>query len=236
MREIPILFSAPMVRSILDDRKWMTRRVVKPQPPEGYTIGDCHYSPSDYALWHNGGCSCIPVKCPYEVGARIWVKETWQALHFFRDFETGFCDEWVAATSIPVSSARSSGWSKDYWSPVYAAEPYWDMSQEERGFTWRPSIHMPRWASRIQRDVLNVRVERLQDITEEDAIAEGAQSVPNDCDLCKTKFGGYSICSAHQSPVGQFRALWDSINGKKYPWELNPWVWVVEFPRGIKES
>ena len=98
------------------------------------------------------------------------------------------------------------------------------LSESTPGFVWRPSIHMPRWASRIDLEVTGVRVERLQEINGNDAVAEGCIPQPSDCRLCMN-----GICSAHQPPTGQFAHLWDSLNAKRAPWESNPWVWVIEF-------
>lgn len=103
------------------------------------------------------------LRCPYGApGDRLWVRETWQAIHVSIDPETGCGDDVQAAPSIPKDS--QNGW----WGVVYAAT-----DPQANGFAWRPSFYMPRWASRITLEVTEVRVERLQDISEEDAIAEG---------------------------------------------------------------
>ena len=163
MKEIPILFSSPMVRAILDGRKSQTRRVVK----------SLHL-------------------CPYgEKGSILWVRETFVAL------------------------------SKD--NILYRADDRYPDSITP--LKWKPSIFMPRWASRITLEITGVRVERLQDISEEDALTEGCENY-----LC----GGYDF-SYHgyecKPAVANYRRLWDSINGKKYPWKSNPLVWVISFRR-----
>ena len=165
MKERPILFSTEMVRAILDDRKTMTRRVVKPQPPEDWGV-----------------------KCPYgKIGDVLWVRET-------------FCK-----------------YKGDY---LYKADfdPL-TRKEFERDNKWKPSIFMPRSASRISLRITNIRVERLNDITEEDAKLEGVIYPANP--VIENYGNGYRT---------NFRLLWESINGKA-SWGQNPWVWVIEFER-----
>lgn len=194
MKERPILFSGPMVRAILDGRKTQTRRVVKPQPE---TATDCPY--------HVGvGQSRKSRTCPYgTVGDRLWVREAW--LPFDQDHVIGDCKVAYMAEATPTSEEIR----KEY-------------IREGRNYRWRPSIHMPRWASRITLEITGVRVERLQEISETDAIAEGAMS---------------QLCSMHDQPDAMkfthrngFTNLWQSINGPE-SWASNPWVWVIEFRR-----
>lgn len=186
IKESPILFSRPMVRAILDGRKTQTRRVVKPQLEFG--VGRCPYSPTCWAVLADkgGGCSCKPVKPPYQPGMRLWVRETWAAT-----------DETINETPGVVYLATDPDWS----------------SME--GFRWRPSIFMPRSASRITLQVTDVRVERVQAISEADAKAEGVTPLAIDVQP------GHAFRE-------RFRDLWDSINGN---WNQNPWVWVVSFQR-----
>jgi len=221
MTERPILFSAPMVRAILDGRKTQTRRVVKPQPtgtsdrprdrvhygiPDGYE----HDGETFYA-WQASGWSA---KSPYgSPGDRMWARETW-------------------AVDAPLDEVRRecedvmgpSGWGHG---PYFRA----DLVHENSGLTWRPSIFMPRWASRITLEVVNVRVERVQEISEHDAVAEG---LSNDE---KTKLLWLPCAEkgkAHISPVLAYRDLWNSINTKRgHGWDTKPWVWVIEFKRCI---
>lgn len=181
MTERPILFSAPMVRAILDGVKTQTRRVVKfPDRPMKYK-----YSESDWMI------DGEPIgRSPYgKPGDRLWVRET------FSEFDTlnGMVCWYKAESDDP-----------DYWHNV----------------TWRPSIHMPRRLSRITLEIVAVRVERLHDISEADAIAEGTAgghgSIPG---------YGYSA-----TPIEHYRHLWESLNGHG-SWAANPWVWVIEFKR-----
>lgn len=202
-RERPILFSAPMVRAILDGSKTQTRRFVNPQPSKYLTGGGC---------------------CPYGVpGQKLWVRETWQALrvvNYPATYNGGAEQDVFEADIIPKERG-------DYC-VAYAANDEEELHPEDRGFTWRPSIFMPRWASRITLEVTDVRVQRVQDISEEDARAEGCEA-----------YGG--ICSSPmeapehdgRTVVEDFQDLWDSINGKKpgRSWDDNPWVWALSFRR-----
>lgn len=219
MRERPILFSAPMVRAILDGTKTQTRQVVKPQPVR---IGV-------NAVMHE--------PCPYgQLGDRLWVREAWADLTAThgqrwerRNAETGLYERGVH----PFAWYRADGDQPDAGGGTTPPE------------RWRPSIHMPRWASRISLEVTGLRVERLQDISEADAIAEGVDPSPGirgDDDLMVQQ-----VMSAHSdmdkpmmpAPVARYVLLWDSINGKQpgvTNWNANPWVWVVEFKRAAPES
>lgn len=194
MRERPILFSAPMVRAILDGTKTQTRRVVKPQPvTRGRVDEDCvvtigkqtHSGPTRYMLDR-----LTEFGCPYgQPGDRLWVKET--------------------------HAIRSTG------QVVYRADTtdFDPRAADVVGGRWRPSIHMPRRASRITLTITDVRVERLQEISEVDAEAEGVAFMREHTDIDETL-----------TAVQLYAALWDSINGEG-AWSSNPWVWVVTFTR-----
>ena len=204
MKERPILFSSPMLRAILEGRKTMTRRVIKLDEFSESTTPGYDFAFRKRGLWHDVRLADMldpprrnyPGACPYgTIGDRLWVRETW-APH-------------------PQDS------STVFYRATVDAEPgirVWDGP-------WKPSIHMPRWASRINLEITGIRVERVQDISEEDARAEGL--------WCK--FDGQGCegqchkCSATAKEA--FEALWDSINAKSHPWASNPWVWVIEFGR-----
>lgn len=197
MKERPILFSAPMVRAILAGTKTQTRRVVKPQPRRvdgGVPFGD---GPA----WAHAEPGSAMIRCPYgQRGDRLWVRETWAPEQYDADATT--IAQIEASVRMPAYAADFSG------QPAYK---------------WRPSIHMPRWASRITLEVTGVRVERLQDISEADAIAEGIVRAP---------YGWWSGREGSSSPtaIGAYALLWEQINGPG-SWDANPWVWVVEFRR-----
>lgn len=200
MKERPILFSAPMVRAILAGQKTQTRRMVKPiGGDDGFVLQDCgsgwwpyRSDDGESAITRDGNET--PHSCPYgQPGDRLWVREAW------RHIEGGVMYD-------------AAGGAIDAFEPetVYRAD------NEKRPGPWKPSIHMPRWASRITLEVTGVRVERLCDISEADATAEGT---PNSLHLSGGRFANENFCH-----------LWETINGEG-SWSANPWVWVVKFAR-----
>ncbi|WP_373631360.1 morphogenetic protein [Klebsiella variicola subsp. variicola] len=200
MTERGMIFNSEMVRAILDGRKTQTRRPVK-FPVHDKNLG-CELAGNELAGELSAGNYLNSAFG--KPGDRIWVRETWQAIHDYCD-ENGHVDERRYARSIP----RHRG---NYWHPVYE-EAWGNESREDREFPWRPSIHIPRWASRILLEITDVRVERLRSMSQDDARAEGviAASGPMEAGLA-------------------FRELWDSIYGEE-SWKANPWVWVIEFKR-----
>ncbi len=221
MKERPILFSAPMVRAILEGRKTKTRRVVKGVPEWCDRAGYTCFTPDGYISFRGnyedkGPCEKF-IKCPYgKVGDQFWVRETF-AITTNVDREK----EWP-------SRPHKNFDNDDLASVIYRADGEWEWVDDD-GFRtehsyWKPSIFMPRWASRIQLEITGTRVERLQDISEYDAIAEGV--------------GEHWICSdsmpdnphLNHNPLSRFIDLWKSINGEQ-SWNQNPWVWVIEFKR-----
>jgi hypothetical protein len=221
MKETGILFNAAMVRAILDRRKTMTRRVVK-DIPRGFEfdgkyghIKSPHPKANRFGAFirrnneFGGECDILP--CPYgQPGDRLWVKEKWNACPVTETdegFEAGYPYKPIPKTK-PANACLS-----------YATEG------DDDG-PWRPSIHMPRWASRITLEITGVRVERVQDITEADARAEG---VKPRC-FAVTDYGAKQ--ESYWRALPGFTELWDSINAKRgYGWAVNPWCWVVEFRR-----
>jgi hypothetical protein len=198
-----------MVHAILDRRKTQTRRVIKDKDITNNFDIDVDGSVYAYIDQATGDSYPPTAIAKYQVGDILWVRETWS-----RD-ESG---EYVYRTNYGTTE---------------------DDSFPPSMFKWKPSIHMPRDAARIFLKVTNVRVERLQDITEEDAIAEGVSWLDEACysnngwtpTLYDPDSGG--------SPVFRdgFTALWDSINAKRgYSWDTNPWVWVYEFEKISKEE
>jgi hypothetical protein len=222
VKERPILFSAPMVRAILEGRKTQTRRVEKEFAGRDDLDAILKRYPNQ-----NG--------CPYGApGDRLWVRETMRVA-----YEEGDAYDPMGGQGASLGSFHgvSYGLARHPPTPylVYAADksafdklpPDGKADLEIKSI---PSIHMPRWASRIDLEVTGVRVERLQDISEADAIAEGVRDgagLYGDDDIgllnavLKTN-GSY--------PVGRFAMLWQSINGAG-SWDANPFVWVVEFKR-----
>lgn len=220
----PILFSADMVRAILAGRKTQTRRVVK---REGCQCGEWEPQEQSATLdgyqiaGHSGRwwCDCCTsdqdaVNCPYGApGDRLWVREN------LRRSEDGLWGRYEADGAWVVSRPPYVPLRVSWHHPKYRCLS----ARQERLRV--PSIHMPRRASRLTLKVVDVRVERLQDISEADAKAEGVESMGS------TTFRHYTrsndFCSSAKS---SYRTLWESINGAG-SWEKNPWVWVVEFKR-----
>ncbi|OVX10810.1 hypothetical protein [Klebsiella pneumoniae] len=196
MKERGMIFNGEMVRAILDGRKTQTRRPIKWKQTRFTEIGEREdgskwpwSEDAEHAcdFWH---------PCPFgAVGDRIWVRETFAAL------EPGSYEQ-VKPQEGHCQDLR------------YAATDRLAKSDADiRGYKWVPSIHMPRWASRILLEITDVRVERLRSMSQDDARAEGviAASGPMESGLA-------------------FRELWDSIYGEE-SWKANPWVWVIEFKR-----
>jgi len=201
-KEIPILFSGAMVRAILEGRKTVTRRVIKDQPP---TPGQYKFANPPYKARFN------------ELHGKWWI------------------------VPLDVSDYDPSPYELYEYNPKYVEgmrlwvrETFVDLRphQDRYGYKatdldivtkWRPSIFMPRWASRITLEVVSVRPERLHDITEDDAKAEGVWTDSTDMRM---------LSSSTKNHVGAFARLWDEINEKRgYSWGSNPWIWRVEFKR-----
>lgn len=189
VRERSILFSGPMVRAILEGRKTQTRRLINPQPQR-------------FGFWVKE--NELLQACPYgEPGDLLWVRETWQ---MFRVYE----DTW------------NGGYEADLWNgPIPRERPNhaWITyaADDPGGRPWRPSIHMPRWASRITLRVTGVWIERLCEITTADAESEGFSPI----------YYGSAV-----SAIEPFAEAWNAMYSKRgLGWSDNPWVWVVEFEK-----
>lgn len=198
-----------MVRAILEGKKTQTRRIVKPQPWYGGSVpGGPHWAwpPGKDRYTERGISNRLPDFCPFgQVGDRLWVREAWGLGRTSYCRETGNVDDFNFHRG-GVPSVLPSGLSK-----IYRADPGWGDDPEQE--YWRPSIHMPRWASRITLEITGVGVERIQSISGIDAQAEGITSV----------YGQGADCS-------DFAHLWNEVCGPN-SWEANPWVWVIEFRR-----
>ncbi|WP_122323703.1 hypothetical protein [Pseudomonas coronafaciens] len=224
IKERPILFSAPMVRAILEGRKTVTRREVKKKAALDYLAAG--FEPAFLALPGNADL------CPYgQPGERLWVRETWGVISHDFD-EHGNMIDWKP--DRPASKIREMRFGRGYYSGhvIYRAdgEAAWagddDGGGDDRS-AWKPNIHMPRIASRVLLEITDVRVERLNDISEEQARAEGITD--GGCTNCGNNEPCGCECPA-PSAVNSFVHLWDSINGAG-AWDVNPWAWVVEFKR-----
>lgn len=214
MKERPILFSAPMVRAILDGRKTVTRRIVSSKLPKGCEL-DGHSPNGVLCSRPIGSTGERLLPCPYgKPGDRLWVRETWQVARALRDCE-GIVDDEEVYRGLLGADPRGRRFIDD-WVVGYAADG--------ADGPWRSPLFMPRWASRITLEVVSVRVERLHEVTEEDARREGVEPAT-------LQAAGHGAFMVYVPAVGMFRNVWDAINGKRAPWSSNPWVWRVEFRR-----
>lgn len=204
----PIIFSAPMVKAILSGTKTQTRRIIKPQP-QGHTA----WQDDDTGEWWVSGHGEVGdtlLSLRWAPGDRLWVKE-------------GFS---VHISAGPVIHPKGDG--HPWGSPIYKATFGAGLDPRCEGFSrWRPSIHMPRWASRITLAVKAVRVERLQDISEGDAIAEGVTA--DEDPFWRPSFADPDS-GGRPSHRASFEYLWGHIHGPN-AWDANPWVSVTTFRR-----
>jgi hypothetical protein len=212
-KERPILFSAPMVRALLAGTKTQTRRLVKYERAIGSGGRAGWYVPK-YPQKFLTNEQFVSHCCPYgQPGDRLWVRE----------------NGWERPERTPKMMREGA----DTWEPYYYDAD--GLSEQEAedfkawGFKRRPSIHMPRWASRILLEVTEIRVQRLQQISEADAQAEGCS-----CYVCDRPMDGLSEADCHcfhrKANATDYRDLWESINGEG-SWDANPYVWAVSFTR-----
>lgn len=224
----PIIFSGVMVRLILAGNKVQTRRIVKPQPPSvedvkrragiGYHWFTDEHVPGRFRVagpvWAARELGAPEsLRCPYGMpGESLWVKETF-------------------AWSIKDPDSVAELGDPDNYDPVYRAdqehEGEWDRYEDGKCVgktkpTWRPAIYLPRWASRLTLEIEDVRIERLQSISETEAIAEGIDGPERVQHAREPTYGPL---------IDRYANLWDEINGKRAPWSSNPWVWVITFRR-----
>lgn len=209
MKEIPMLFSAPMVQAIMEGRKTQTRRLVDAPDliaaPDrfrfiGDSVGRDFPRPAikyDDRVWYewqltNSNEASWVERCRWEKGDLLWVRETWRGI------------------------------DQDYGQPRYEYKATETINVSEK---WKPSIHMPKEAARIWLQVESVRAELLQDITEDDAISEGVEKMGEFVFPYKHYASGAASCIDAKT---SFRTLWQAINGDE-SWVLNPWVWVISF-------
>lgn len=229
MAEKPILFNTDMVKAIIDDRKTQTRRLIKPQPPCALKMRMDNQHAGEWCLFQDSPMLNPTINSPwgaqytspYQPGDILWVRETWHGL------QTG---------------NEKFGHHKTFW---YKA----DEKDENPDVKWRPSIHMPREAARLFLRITGVRIERLQDMTEEDAICEGYDGMPwcyhhvfenyPDSPIPCDASSGYD-CPPDRPcdksiPELFGETIWNPTIKKsdldRYGWEANPWVWVIEFER-----
>lgn len=240
----PILFSTPMVQAILAGRKTQTRRLIKSRYESGmFQVSTAQYEPDVAGYYHNRSVCAVDwdertidggdILCPYgEVGGIVWVRENFKVQEVQRYFDS----EWQ--NNICIDFPASEG--------TLAVRHWFKMRESERPKVLRrrhpdkvflsPNIHLPEKCARIFLKITDISVERLQDITEEDAIAEGVEERAHRCG----GFGYYQAggeiqdcyCQKWDNPpiVEGFKDLWESINGPD-SWEQDPWIWKLTFER-----
>lgn len=226
MSEKPILFSTDMVRAILDGRKTQTRRVIKPQPIQtkgagvflGWTWKTRKVELRNWIDDERFGKELV-AHCPYRVGDLLWVRETWRVnagLYYCREHNKRH--SW----NIEYAPFKGNARGDDIWicldeeRDIIKANHYYE---KHKSGCYSPSIHMPKWAARIWLEVTDVRVERVQDISNHNIMCEGCQ------------WDG-PLDEAVELHSQAWITLWDSLNAKRgYSWESNPWVWAITFKR-----
>lgn len=272
MKERGILFGGWSIPKLLDDSKTQTRRVMKPQPPED-TVSFSRIHLGGVDRWRRYKCDdeygSVTTeedrRCPYGVpGDRLYCKETWRI------------GAWNENEGTIAVDYRADGYAREEWLTVPDEEAftrYWIESSDDAAAAgiqpdpdggyhwkagespcrWRPSIFMPRWASRIDLEITDIRVERVQDISPYDALREGiVLPVSAGCDVhppppeweewdekrrdewCEMQGRAtyFARCADADDHVTAFHELWDSLHAKRgYGWDANPWVWSITFKR-----
>ncbi|WP_434171278.1 hypothetical protein AHYW_002661 [Providencia manganoxydans] len=220
MKERGIIFNSEMVRAILDGRKTQTRRVVKHQRHPSQEIKLCD---DGFFHWSMIGAEKPLSAINYEygrVGDRLWVRETWQGpLINYTDDQPLFKGHHIFEKSDNCVYKADGGETPEFF----------DCDDNlKRG--WKPSIHMPRWASRITLEITNVRVERLNDISARDVVAEGLIQLPVSGRYVRFE-GAQHFGLAYRDHKEAFADLWGEVSKPDCNFESNPWVWVIEFKR-----
>lgn len=251
VKERPIIFSAEMVKAILDGKKTMTRRVIK-SDISAYDHGHIIKQSSDKsregsACFFNKPVGCMVtssklVKCPYgKIGDHLWVREAYTVtgwncddgsvyIKYLADGHEQYFDNETDEMECAIDSLVASVCKEldKRKVPMLNDEAY-DCSLDENKPRNRSPMFMPRFASRLLLEITDIRIERLNDISDEDAVKEGLRILPASGRYVVSPGDQYFGSASHDA-VEVFSWLWDSINAKKgYPWSSNPWVWVVEF-------
>jgi len=214
---LPILFNTDMVRAILDGRKTVTRRIVKPQPPDTTHI-QCTKGNCTWGFWEDGEKHFI--KEPYDIGDILYVRESvFQGVGHYLD---------VSGETVSVLTQNF-----EYYADGLHEKDHWKDKYERTWMHRRPSIHMPKEAARIFLKVKDVHVEKLQGMSEDDALKEGIHY--DNCPSGFTWKQRTSMVDCYTSALGAFGHLWNTTiksEDREYcNWEANPWVWVIEFER-----
>lgn len=221
MKERGMIFNAEMVRAILDGRKTQTRRIIKPQP--------VMYEPGQSV--HVSDMINDALRCPLgKPGDRLWVRETWGVVSHALD-DSGRIIDWNP--DRPATSLHEMPFGQGYYSghAIYRADGTFTWGDDDGNgeySRWHPSIHMPRAACRILLEITNIRIARLNDISEADAVTEGiplaGELLPEYPGTYLTPRGDFATAKV------AFQRLWEFVCGEE-SWKANPWVWVIEFKR-----
>ena len=215
MKELPIKFNMAMVQAVLEGRKTQTRRLIKKADHGKLTTNILHTGNNKWQHHFNNGKS--------------------------EKFPGGLLE--IVNLKCPYGIPGDKLWVRETWSPdldsyIYRADGCWE---DNKSITWKPSTHMPRKASRVILDVARIRVERVQSITPQDAIAEGVESVVATRERFGCRASGMLLyrnyldkrtewATGYESPIDSFCTLWNSIyDSRGYGWDVNPWCWVVDF-------
>ncbi len=220
VKERPIIFSAPMILAILRGSKTQTRRVIKPQPPDDWspTVGLYHPTIVDRHGEEQPGPEVFGAadgeagrKCPqWAPGSRLWVRETWRL-----------------GAHYAIYTAKDIREAAEFGTHPMDDHIHYRAHESPKDHKWRSPYHMPRWASRITLEITDVRAQRVQEISEADAIAEGCESQGGlvSAPMEPEEYDGYPARY-------EFHGLWDLLNAHRgYSWESNPWIWALTFKR-----
>lgn len=240
MKERPIFFNTEMVKAILEGRKTQTRHIMRRQPDAverfkngeettdtdaQYAILRCHNNPKGFKRCNSGWFADAKYKTPFtefNVGDQLWVRETWAPVNLYGEIALAYkADSEVIRVEENESFLDEEGFI-NYNDPrleKYSFAAWADDLLDGKEGNWLPSVQMPRWASRILLEITKIRVERLNDISESDAIAEGCDNSKSEAAI---QIGWYEL------PLPAFKRRWEWKNGKD-SWKQNPWVWVIEF-------
>ena len=238
MKERPILFNALMVKAILEGRKTQTRKVLSFEHPvvTGFTPNGEHgywkgTAKNEAVIQQYITSFPFTIKCPFGVvGDRLWVRETWSTVNLYGEIALAYKADGEVTRVVENESFQDEDGLINYDDPrleKYSFAAWADDLLEGKEGNWKPSIHMPRWVSRILLEITNVRVERLNQISRADAVKEGLHQLPATGRYVINK-GDQYFGGASSNPCEVFQWLWDEINGTG-SWNKNPWVWVTEF-------
>lgn len=209
----PILMQGPLVIQSLEGKKTNTRRILKPQP---FRDGD-----DGTLVWKEGRVLTpdrVAQNCPYgKPGDLLWVRENWKP---DTDGDVSCISYEADKSSIHIENTQEAA---NRWLEARRTEEQYPYLRPTR---WRPSIHMPRWASRLTLEIENVSIEQLQEITNSDALREGVEFRDGCYGVWRPN--GTMVCGGGDDAIDAFRCLWININGTG-SWDKNPWVWVVRY-------